>query len=252
MPQKISLFIITKNEEVNIGPCILSAKELVDEVVVVDSFSQDRTAQIAKELGAKVYQRSFVGFADQKNFALQQTTFPWALNLDADEQLSPQLCQQIKNVLPGTSYAGFTIPRANYFLGKPMKHSGLDKEYHLRLVRKDAARYEGELVHEKLRVDGPVGRINTPFWHNSYSNIESYFNKFNHYTTLAARQMQQKGRKFSLLFVLITIPFEFLKRYVLKCGFLDGIRGFLWASFSAFYVFVKYMKLWDITRKDSL
>ncbi len=251
MAEKISLFIITKNEEANIAACIMSAKELVDEIVVVDSFSQDRTAQIAKELGAAVYQRDFTGFADQKNFALQQTTSPWALNLDADEKLSPQLCQQIRHILPDTPYAGFTLPRANCFLGKPMKHSGLDKEYHLRLVKKDLARYEGELVHEKLRVDGPVGQINTPFWHNSYSNIESYFSKFNQYTTLAARQMHQKGRKFSLLFVLVTIPFEFFKRYVLKLGVLDGMRGFIWASFSSFYVFVKYMKLWALQQQDN-
>lgn len=250
MPNRISLFIITKNEEAKIAKCISSAKELVSEVIVVDAFSTDRTVEIAKEAGAQVYQRAFDGFTNQKNFALAKVSTPWALNLDADEILSPQLRQEIKQTLAGTTHAGFDIPFFNYFLGKQMKHSGLNKEYHLRLVRKEGARYEGGLVHEGLKVNGTIGRLKAPICHYSYDSIEAYFNKFNKYTTLAASQMQKNGRKFNLLFVLVTIPFEFIKRYILKAGILDGMRGFLWASFSSFYVFVKYMKLWALQRKD--
>ncbi|WP_178338556.1 glycosyltransferase [Candidatus Avelusimicrobium facis] len=251
MAERITLFIIAKNEEFKISKCILSARELVSEIIVVDAFSKDKTAQVAKEFGAVVYQRAFDGFANQKNFALSKVSSPWALNLDADESLSPALVDEIRRVTARTSCAGFNIPFSNYFLGKRMEHSGLNKEYHLRLVRTDKAHYEGGLVHEGLQVNGTVGRLKNHIRHYSYESIETYFRKFNKYTSLAAQQMYRNGRRFSLFFVLITIPFEFIKRYLLKLGFLDGMRGFLWASFSAFYVFVKYMKLWSLQQKGA-
>ena len=250
MPEKISLFIIAKNEEANIQACILSAKNLVSEVIVVDGFSEDKTFQIAQTLGAKTFRRAFDSFTNQKNFALNLVTHPWALNLDADETLSPALCEEIRRTVEQTSHAGFYIPFSNYFLGKQMKHSGLNKEYHLRLVRKDKAHYEGGLVHEGLKVDGSLGHLQHLISHHPYNSLEGYFNKFNKYTTLAARQMYQNGRKFHFLPVLLRLPFDFLKRYILKLGILDGMRGFLWAALSAFYVFVKYMKLWALQQKD--
>ena len=252
MTERDSLFLITKNEERKIAACIASAKDLVSEVIVVDSYSKDKTLQIAAKMGAQVFQRPFDGFANQKNFALSKVSSPWALSLDADETLSPALKEQIRAVLKkDCPYAGFRLPRMNSFLGKRMKHSGLNKEYHVRLVRTDKATYKGGLVHEYLKVDGKVGILHAPFYHDSYETIEDYFHKFNKYTTLAAQQMYKNGRKFHLIGVLFTIPFEFLKRYVLKLGFLDGIRGFIWASFSSFYVFVKYMKLWAIYQRKS-
>ena len=244
MPERISLFIIAKNEETKIARCIASAKDLVSEVIVVDGYSKDKTAQIAADSGALVFQHTFEGFAAQKNFALSKVSSPWALNLDADERLSPELVKEIRQTLPHTSHAGFHLAFSNYFLGKEMKHSGLNKEHHIRLVRTAQAKYVGGLVHESLKVDGTVGILHAPIEHYSYDNIESYFRKLNKYTSLAAMQMFKNGRKFHLSFVLITIPFEFIKRYILKLGFLDGIRGFIWATFSSVYVFVKYMKLW--------
>ena len=244
MQERISLFIIAKNEETKIGKCIDSARDLVSEIIVVDGFSVDKTAQVAAEHGALVFKHAFQGFASQKNFALSKVSSPWALNLDADERMSEELIQQIRQELPHTKHAGFAINFSNFFLGKEMKHSGLNKERHIRLVRTQKARYVGGLVHEGLKVDGTIGILNAPIHHYSYDNMEMYFRKFNKYTSLAATQMYKNKRKFSLLFVLVTIPFEFIKRYCLKLGFLDGMRGFIWASFSAFYVFVKYMKLW--------
>ncbi len=250
MPAQLTVFIITKNEEKNIAKCILSVQELNPEIIVVDSGSSDQTVQIARQAGAEVYTRPFDNFAAQKAFALNKVRTPWALNLDADETLTPQLCEEIRRVLPGTPYAGFLLHRQNYFLGKHMKHSDLDKEYILRLVRTDGAHYDGKLVHEGLHADGPVGRLKAPFLHHSYNSIESYFTKFNEYTTLSARQMYANGRRFNLFFVIVTIPFEFFKRYVLKLGILDGMRGFLWAYFSSFSVSVKYVKLWALQQKD--
>ena len=249
MAERVSLFIIAKNEETKIARCIASTKGLVSEIIVVDAYSKDKTAEIAAQHGALVFQHAFEGFAAQKNFALSKVSSPWALNLDADECLSAELKEEIRQIIQDTSHTGFNIPFFNYFLGRKMNHSGLNHEYHLRLVRTDKAHYEGGLVHEGLKVEGTVGTLTQPIRHYSYDNIETYFRKLNKYTTLAATQLHEKGRKFSLLFVLVTIPLEFVKRYILKAGFLDGIRGFIWASFSAFYVYVKYMKLWLLEQK---
>ncbi len=247
---RISLFIIAHNEESKIAKCILSAKGLVHEVVVVNGQSKDKTADICRELGAQVFDRPFDGFTNQKNFALSKVTSPWALNLDADETLSPELKEEIARVLQNTSCDGFEIPFCNYFLGKKMRFSGLNKETHLRLVRTQNAKYTGGLVHEGLNVRGQIGRLKHPINHFSYDTIETYFRKFNKYTSLAAAQLYANGRRFSLLFVLVTIPFEFVKRYLLKLGILDGLRGLLWASFSAFYVYVKYAKLWQLQEQN--
>lgn len=243
---RISLFIIAKNEAPRIAPCILSAQGLVSEVVVIDGDSTDNTAQVCKDLGARVYTRTFDGFATQKNFALSKVTTEWALNLDADERLSPALKEEILRAVQAPQTTGYYLPFCNYFLGKKMRFSGLNKEKHLRLVRTAKARYVGGLVHEGLEVEGPLATLKHPVNHFSYDTIEAYFTKFNKYTSLAANQLHQNGRRFCLLRVLLTLPFEFLKRYVLKLGVLDGMRGLLWASFSTYYVYVKYAKLWQL------
>lgn len=247
---RITLFIIAKNEARRIGACITSARDIVSEIIVIDSFSSDKTAQICKNLGAQVYKREFDGFASQKNFALSKATGEWALNLDADERLSPGLKKEICHALQHTKNAGFYLPFCNYFLGKKMRFSGLNKEKHLRLVRTQNAHYVGGLVHEGLDVKGPLGTLKNPVNHFSYDSIETYFTKFNRYTTLAARQMHRNQKHFCLLKVLLTLPFEFVKRYFLKLGIFDGMRGLLWASFSTFYVFVKYAKLWKLEQKS--
>ena len=247
---RISLFIIAKNEAHRIAACILSARDIVNEVIVVDSNSTDKTSLVCKELGAQVYAREFDGFANQKNFALSKVSGEWALNLDADEQLSPQLREEILQAVTNENTSGYYLPFCNYFLGKKMRFSGLGKEKHLRLVRTKQARYVGGLVHEGLEVNGRLDTLKNPINHFSYESIESYFTKFNKYTTLAAQQMHQNGKRFCLLKVLLTLPFEFFKRYLLKLGILDGMRGLLWSSFSTYYVYVKYMKLWHLEQES--
>lgn len=245
----ISLFIIAHNEAHRIAACMESARGLVREIIVIDDFSTDDTARVAEALGAQVFKRKFDGFANQKNFALSKVTQPWALNLDADERLSPQLKEEISQAIANDQIAGYELPFCNYFLGKKMRFSGLNKEKHLRLVRAQSAHYVGGLVHEGLKISGKIECLKYPVNHFSYDTIEAYFTKFNTYTSLAARQMFQNKKRFCLLGVLARLPFEFAKRYVLKLGFLDGMRGLLWASFSTYYVFVKYMKLWQLEQE---
>lgn len=248
--KNISLFIIAKNEGDKIGACIESAKGICSEIIVCDSGSNDNTVEVAEKLGAKVIQHEFIGFADQKNYALNACTGKWALSLDADETLSQKLAEEIAAIPEDTQYNGFDIHRINYFLGGRMNYSGLNNEYILRLIRIGSGQYRNVLVHEGLEIEGKIGRLKNEMLHYSYGDLENYFVKFNKYTSLAARDLKAKGRKFSLLGTIFRLPFEFLKRYLLKLGFLDGIRGFIWASCSTFYVFVKYIKLWQLEQKD--
>lgn len=244
----ISLFIIAKNEGDKLGACIESAKDICSEIIVCDSGSTDNTREVAEKLGAKVIQHEFIGFADQKNFALDACTGKWALSLDADEVLTKELAEEIAAIPDNTEFNGFDIHRVNYFLGGRMNHSGLNNEYILRLIRIGSGRYRNVLVHEGLEIEGKTTKLKNEMLHYSYADLENYFVKFNKYTSLAARDLKTKGRKFSLIGTLFRLPFEFLKRYVLKLGFLDGIRGFIWASCSTFYVFVKYIKLWNLNK----
>lgn len=251
MTDKISLFIITRNESGKIGRCIECARGLVDEIVVVDGQSTDNTVEEARAAGAVVYLHPFRSFSEQKNFALSKVTNPWALNLDADEYLSAEVITEIRSALKNTDYNGFILRFVIWFLGKPMKYSGLNGEQKLRLVRVGTARYVGGLVHEKLEVQGKIGILNSLIEHHSYYNINAYFSKLNNYTSLGASQLHKDGKKASLVNAFAHIPFDFLKRYVLKLGFLDGLRGLIWASFSAYYGFTKYLKLWQLNNGHS-
>lgn len=246
----ISLFIIAKNEAHHIEACLKSAQNLVQEIVVVDSNSSDDTVRLCEQFGARVYEQPFENFTKQKNTALSKVSCEWALSLDADETLTPELAEEIKQAVLSDKYDGYELPRVNDFLGKRMNHSGIKKEYILRLVRTKKAKFEGGKVHEKLVVQGKTARLKNVFVHHPYDDIETYFEKFNKYTTLAAQTMYENGKRVCLLRVLLTVPFEFARRYILKAGFLDGMRGLIWASFSCFYVFVKYMKLWYLRERN--
>ncbi|MBO4675476.1 MAG: glycosyltransferase family 2 protein [Elusimicrobiaceae bacterium] len=246
---RLSLFVITKNEEKNIAKCILSARNIVNEIIVVDSFSQDKTALICRDLGAIVFEHKFENFTQQKNFALSKVSGNWALSLDADETLTPQLADEIKQAITSGQYDGYQLARVNNLWGKQMHHSGLKKEFLVRLVRTKNAKFTGGLVHEKLNVTGKVGHLKNVFEHHPYDSIEMYLQKLNHHTTLAAKTMYQNGKCFSAILTVARIPFDFSKRYFFQLGFLDGWRGFVWAALSAFEPFVESTKLWLLERK---
>jgi glycosyltransferase involved in cell wall biosynthesis len=249
MKAELSVFLITKQEEDNLKTCLESVKDIAAEIVVVDSGSTDKTVEIAKAYGAAVYFKEFTSFTEQKNFALSKVTKPWALNMDADEYLTPALAEEIaQTIQKEDTKDGYFLIRSTVFLGRHMHHSGIAKEDCLRLVKTHNAKYTGGRVHETLEVKGTKGTLNNIFMHNTYTSIQQYFDKFNRYTSLAALTMSEKGKKFNPV-QLLRQPFEFAKIYILKLGFLDGLQGFLWALFSSFYPVVKYAKLWDINRK---
>jgi glycosyltransferase involved in cell wall biosynthesis len=253
---RLSLFVITYNEEKNLDACLNAVHDLCDEIIVVDSGSADGTREVASRYGARFLTRKFDGFAAQKGYALAQCSGEWALSLDADEIPDEELKESIRNIVreqkaeadsSQDNAAGYEILRVNYFLGRRMRHSGLKNDIILRLVRRKKAEFTGGLVHEKLEVKGPVRRIEKGHLkHYSYSSIHNYFDKFNKYTTLGAHKKAESGRRPCLFLSFIRIPFDFLRRYIFQLGVLDGAQGFIWCAFSAFYPFVKYMKWWEL------
>ena len=255
---KLSLFVITFNEEKNLDRCLKAAHGICDEIIVVDSGSSDGTKAVAEHYGAKFFTRKFDGFAAQKGYALAQCSGEWVLSLDADEVLDAELKESIRKIAcghtaesgdgdRGENAAGYEILRVNYFLGRRMRYSGLKNDIILRLARREKAEFTGGLVHEKLEAKGSVRRIESGhLQHYSYSSIHNYFEKFNKYTTLGAAKKAESGSRPGLFLSFIRIPLDFLRRYILQLGILDGPQGFIWCAFSAFYPFVKYMKWWEI------
>jgi len=246
----VTLAMIAKDEEQDLPFCLDSVKGLVDDIVLVDSGSSDKTMEVAKKYGARVFQREFDSFANQKNYAISLAQNEWVLHLDPDERLTPELKEEIEKLFTPNRIKtdAFEIPFTNYFLGHEMLYSGLNGEKHIRLFKKGKSYFGGGLLHEGVRVTGKTDELIERIEHYSYPDMEEYLVKFNSYTSLAAEKMRQSGKKFHC-WNLLTPPLEFLKRYVLRLGFLDGVAGLAWSGASAFYVFVKHIKLWQLERE---
>ena len=242
--------IITKNEESNIQGCLASV-DWAAERIVVDAESSDRTAELARAAGARVIVRPWPGFGAQKNYAVNQATSEWILIVDADERIPPPLQGEILTKV-GVWKAGdpvaYEIPRRNYFYGAWVRHAGVYPDYQIRLFRRGHARYNDVPVHENLLVQGTIGQLVHPMDHFTERRIRDHFRKFGLYTTLAA---QEKGRTVRIVGArdLIVRPLiVFMKTYFLKQGFRDGVRGLIVCVFAGMYTFVKYAKLWVLTR----
>jgi glycosyltransferase involved in cell wall biosynthesis len=242
----ITALILTYNEEKNIRECLESV-EWVNEIIVVDSYSEDMTVKIAGDYTSQIYQRRFDDFSAQRNFGLDKATSEWILVVDADERVTPELKEEIDRHLRSNrgEYTGYRIPRKNYFLGKWIKYCGWYPDYVIRLFKKADNRYSG-LVHEAIQIKGRVSKLENAFIHYTYRDLEHYLNKINQYTTLDARGKFQAGKKKSLAYILLRPLLEFIKKYIFKRGFLLGKQGLFLALISAFYQFQKYVKLWEL------
>ncbi len=242
---KLSAILITRNEERDLPGCLDSLRGLADEVIVVDSGSSDRTREIARERGAKVFERDWPGYGPQKQFALEQARGEWVVSLDADERLSPALAGEIKNVLEsGSSKSGYWIRFHLVFLGRRLRFGGCAREHHLRLFRRDKAKYVGGAIHEGIDLDGARGRLRGVVRHESYRNFSEYLEKCNRYTGLIAEKKRTEGQRFHF-WQHARLPWEFFVRYVLKAGFLDGNPGLIYAALSAYYAWLKHVRLLD-------
>lgn len=245
---RLSLMMIAKNESRDLPRCLQSVGRLADEVVIVDGGSTDDTRDIAEKFGARVFSRTFDGFGPQKQFGLSQCRGEWVLNLDADETVTPQLAKSLQEALvSGTSFDGFRLAYENIFLGRPLRFGGCGGEKHVRLFRREKAHYPARPVHESVEVSGPIGDLKGALRHESYASLAEYLEKFQIYTGLIARGKWEKGNRFSISMHL-RLPWEFFHRYVLKAGFLDGNEGFIYAALSAFYAWMKHLRLIDEAR----
>ncbi len=248
---KLSIGIITFNEERIIGKTLQAVQEIADEIVIVDSHSTDRTVKIAESFGAKVYSEDWKGFGPQKNSVIDKCSGDWVLLIDADEVVSPELSEKIKKIINSDSkYSAFEINLCCICFGKELKHGGWSNDYHLRLWKKGTVSYNDNLVHEGFITVGKIGKIKEKIYHYTYLTLNYYFEKFNKYTTLAAQEYYKRNKKTGLVSIVIKPFFTFTKMYVLRRGFLDGIEGFVIASASALYTMAKYFKLREMYKND--
>lgn len=246
---RLSAVIITRNEEANLRRCLESVS-FADELIVVDSDSTDKTTSIAREMGAKVYSNEWKGYGAAKQEGVNQARGQWILSIDADEQIPSELAKEIvKTIKSSNGTAGFYINRKSMFLGRWILHCGWYPDYVLRLFQRDKGRFDEAIVHEKVVADGEIGFLKGEILHYSYPDLESYMQKFNRYTTLGAEEEFRKGNKSGYFSVLIKPPVAFIKYYIIKLGFLDGLEGFILSVLSSMSVFVKYTKLRALNKK---
>ena len=246
----VSAIVITLNEEEAVRDCLESI-QWVDEIVVVDSGSTDRTVEIARNLASKVIESEWLGYSETKTLALSHATHPWVLWVDADEVMPEQLSGELQQHLnQKPEVHAYYLPRKAIFLGRWIRHCGWYPDYVCRVFMKEHATFNGKLVHEGVSVDGPAIYLQNPLLHYTDRTLEHYLDKFNRYTSLAARQMLDDGRTFRLFDLLLRPPFFFLKMYVLKRGFLDGIQGLILCVLSSTYVFTKYAKFWFLQNRQ--
>ncbi len=240
---KISALVLTKNVKPLLGDCLASLA-WVDELVVVDDESRDGSLEMARSHGAKLFTRRLDSFDAQRNYGLDQCTGEWVLVVDADERLTPDGIAEIRVVLAESRpEVGYRLPRDSYFLGRKIRGCGWSPDYVLRLFRREGVRYAGR-VHEGVEIDGPVGILRHPLQHFTQQTIWQCIEKTNQYTELAVPALYAKGRRATLVDLLLHPPFTFLKLYLLKLGIRDGMAGFAISMLNAYSVFVKYLKLW--------
>ncbi len=245
---KISVTIIAGSEEDNIRECLESVR-WADEIIVVNSYSKDRTAEIAREFTDRVFLHEWQGYAIQKQFALDQATSEWVLSLDADERVTPELRNEIQEIIHnGSAFDGFRIPRRNYFLGKWIKHCGWYPGYQLRLFRREKTKMNHRLVHEGFDVNGSIGILHSDIIHYTHPTIHSTLGKINEYSSLQA--IEKSPRKKITTAGLIIHPFvAFFQMLILRGGILDGPHGIMVSMIHAITNALTTMKIWELQHK---
>lgn len=248
---KLSVVIITVNEEDRIEDALKSCAGIADEIVVVDGYSIDRTVEIAQKYGAKIYKNPFIDFGSQKNFALDKAGNQWVLNLDADERISEmlekelgQLKQKPDNEIDAD---GFLIKRKTFYLGRWIRHSGWYPDRKLRLFRKDKSRWQGR-IHEGLILEGKTKKIEGDILHFTYRNITDHINRLNRYSHMQAEDIARGKKKLLYLRALLLPPITFIRFYLWKLGILDGLPGLVIALVSSWATAMKYLKAIEMRR----
>ena len=249
---KISACITAGNEEANIRRCLESVK-WCDEIVVVDSYSTDRTAEISQEYTDRVYQHEWLGYVGQKNFIRGLARNPWILFIDADEEISEELRDEILREFergPGR-YVGYRFPRRVFYLGRWIYHGEWYPDYKLRLFLKEKGESRGQEPHDHVVVDGPVKTLKGHLNHYTYRDLADHLRTMNRFSSISAREKYQRGAKFRWIDLLGRPLWRFVKGYIIRRGFMDGFHGFTISSITSFGVLMKYAKLWELEHGSS-
>lgn len=248
--RKLSAVIITFNEARNIKRCIASLQDVADEIVVVDSFSTDATPSICKGLNVQFHQREWKGYSKQKNYGNGLAANDWILSVDADEALSEELQQSILAVKSNENHENFAFNRLTNYCGKWIKHSGWYPDTKLKMFNRTKSDWQGE-VHETLMVEpSSVKKLKGDLMHYSYHSVSDHVKRSDVYSTLGAKELFENGKKASLLKLLFNPWLKFNKMYFIKLGFLDGMAGFTIALITAYGTFLKYIKLYYLSKND--
>ena len=242
----LTVIIPTYNEEATLRDCLESVR-FADEILVVDSFSTDATARLAREAGARVLQHEYVYSARQKNWAIPQAAHEWVLLVDSDERVTPPLRDEILALLAsGPRHDGYWILRANHFLGRRMKRCGWGTDRVIRLFRRDVSRYQDREVHAEINLPGPLPVLRHALEHHSFRSFRQYWRKIQLYSEWGAAQLYKEGRRAGLLQILGRPVTRFLKMYIVRLGFLEGLHGLVLSLLGAFTVYLKYARLWEM------
>jgi glycosyltransferase involved in cell wall biosynthesis len=242
----LSVIVPTFNEEATLRDCLESVR-FADEILVVDSFSTDATVGIAREHGARVLQHEYVYSARQKNWAIPQAAHPWVLLVDSDERVTPDLRDEILALLASAPrHDGYWILRANHFLGRRIRHCGWGTDKVIRLFRRDVARYEDREVHAEIALPGPLPVLRHTLEHHSFRSFGQYWNKLQIYSEWGAAQLYKEGRRAGALQIFGRPVVRFVKMYVVRLGFLEGLHGLVLSMLGAFTVYLKYARLWEM------
>ncbi len=245
----LTVAVITKNEEDNIGPCLESLKGWADEVIVVDDESTDKTVDIAKQLATKVLHRKMENEGIHRNWTYQQAKNDWVLSLDADEMVTEELKVEIDETLAETEFHAFSIPLRNFIGDYWVKHSGWYPAGKLRLFMKSRFKYEEVKVHPRVFLEGDTGHLTKDIIHKGYPDIEHFLSSVNRQSTLEAEKWIETGRKMSFLHALRRIIDRFFRHYIGKKGFKDGLYGFVIAYFASMYQVLSYVKYCELKKK---
>jgi len=245
----LSAVLITRNAAAVLESC-LDSLAFVDEIVVVDSASTDGTRELAASKGARVVQKEWLGFGRQKQFAVEQAKNDWVLCLDADERVSPQLAASIKQALAAPSSPVYRMPRRNRFLGRWLAHGEGYPDWSPRLFNRMNARWSDDLVHEKVLFAVTPGTLDGDLMHDSSDDLATYLERQNRYTTLAARQALEQGKSAGVFHLLCSPVVRFIKFYLMRLGFLDGLPGLLHISIGCMNSYMKYAKLIELRRAE--
>lgn len=241
----LSVTVVVLNEEAEIRAC-LEGVRWAEEIVVCDSGSTDKTREIVRQYTDQWYVDEWRGFAEHKNLALSRARQPWVLSLDADERVPAALRDEILAILERDGPAdGYAIPRRNYFLGRPIRRCGWWPDLTLRLFRRERGRFAPRRVHEAAEVQGTTGTLHAPLEHYTYRSLSAYLKRMDRYSTLAAEELAEQGRRAGAADLLLRPPLTFLKMYLLRGGFLEGRAGLVLSALYGCYTLAKYAKLWE-------